>query len=278
MLYSTSNEYLMSIRSIQIVIVLAVLGIGGTLWWMNSSGLLFRSSVTETESPPSDTLVSDSASSGSDPSTATVSSDVSSSSTTTTLGSDAPVSSAPETSSLPIPQDFPSSTPSPSAAPTTDTPSVSSQAVPQEISSSSPQYKKEMVNGIVEFSRYAAYQEKVILDGLLIPEKVAQLTTLVRWTTSEGIQVDDAKAVKTFFIAPSEQKELVFQLEVLEGEQYNMAGTFRFKIVSPQVIKADVNQDGNYDFTDLLNLLQHWQDFGTESTQIMGFILSQYRP
>jgi hypothetical protein len=103
----------------------------------------------------------------------------------------------------------------------------------------------------------------------------------VRWvsdlTNPSTLEIEDVNAARTAFTAPAQEAELKFTLEAGPNDAFAPVAQYIFTVVSPLVLTADANRDGIYDFNDLLDLLQNWQNYGSQATQVLSVILSRYQ-
>ncbi|MGE3278432.1 MAG: DUF4215 domain-containing protein [Candidatus Altimarinota bacterium] len=136
-------------------------------------------------------------------------------------------------------------------------------------------------NGQIVNEYFALYGERTVLDGLQVTQYVPSLSTEVRWsadsTNTLSVSIEDADAARTSFVAPSQEGQVSFVLEVKQQDQFVPVAKFVFRVVSPALYAADANKDGVYDFSDLLDLLQKWETYGSDATQILAIILSRYQ-
>jgi len=142
-------------------------------------------------------------------------------------------------------------------------------------------HSSTLVGGQIVNRYFAIYGEKTVLDGLQVSQHVPNFTTEVRWSPDAinpiSVDIDDMNAARTFFIAPSQEVEVSFVLEVKQQDTFVPVAKYVFSVVSPALYAADANKDGVYDFSDLLELLQKWDDYGSDATQILAIILSRYQ-
>ena len=137
-----------------------------------------------------------------------------------------------------------------------------------------------IVDGLPEKRYFVNYGEQVILDGLLMPIQVPQLSTPVKWTQDSGdsqaVQIENDTAARTFFMAPREDTVIKILLESELGGTTRKVANYVFQVMSPIAMSADVNKDGKYNLEDLTNLLQNWDQYGVDSLKILAVILSNY--
>lgn len=142
-------------------------------------------------------------------------------------------------------------------------------------------HSSTLVDGQIVNRYFAIYGEKTVLDGLQVPQHISHLSTEVRWSLDVSnamtVEIDDVSAARTFFMAPSQEGELSFVLEVKQQDTFVPVAKYVFSVVSPALYAADANKDGVYDFSDLLELLQKWNDYGSDATQVLAIILSRYQ-
>ncbi len=135
-------------------------------------------------------------------------------------------------------------------------------------------------NGILELRYLIGFGEFVKVDGLQVPQHVQNLTTAVRWIndTNDNLNftLDDDTSVRTHFVAPQSEGEIILILMVQTSRGLNPVARYVFDVVNPLVIQADFNQDGAWNFQDLVILLQNWDSLQPQSTQIMSVLLSRY--
>ncbi len=135
-------------------------------------------------------------------------------------------------------------------------------------------------NGILQLSYLVGFGSFVKVDGLQVPQHVRDLSTEVRWIndTQDNLNftLDDEVSVRTHFVAPQSEGEIVLVLMVKTARGLNPVARYVFEIVSPLVLQSDFNSDGHWDFKDLVILLQSWEDLQPQSTQIMSVLLSRY--
>jgi cysteine-rich repeat protein len=157
--------------------------------------------------------------------------------------------------------------------------STTSTTTGSSLSSNVPQ-SSTLENGLIVHRYMTLFGEKTVLDGLQVPQYVPSFSSEVRWSAdasnSTQIAIDDVNSARTFFMAPSQEADFTFLLEVKQGSTYSPVAKYVFSVLSPLVYSADANKDGKYDFSDLLNLLQNWNSYGNEATQVLAVILSRY--
>lgn len=145
----------------------------------------------------------------------------------------------------------------------------------------SPAQSKVQVNGITEFRYLVQHGQKVILDGLQASQQVPNFQTEAKWsavsTNSAFVTIDDSSSVRTFFMAPSQDVDLQFLLEVRQNGSFTPVARYVFSVVSPVAFSADADKDGKYTFMDLTLLLQNWNSLGSSATQVLSVILSKYQ-
>jgi len=176
--------------------------------------------------------------------------------------------------------EIPDIQPSDPEVPDTEVTEVESDLPPISLEENVP-VSSTLENGLLVNRYFTVYGQRTVLDGLQLPQYVPSFRTKVQWISDESnpvaIEIEDPNAARTAFMAPSQETELRFTLEVGPVGSFTPVAQYVFSVVSPLVLTADANRDGIYDFTDLLDLLQNWQSYGSQATQVLAVILSRYQ-
>jgi hypothetical protein len=128
-----------------------------------------------------------------------------------------------------------------------------------------------------EFDLEFPFNQLIVLDGTL-PRDVEfpDDDSSVKWE----VATDNPSVVSladTLF--PSFQAQVegyyVFFLDLLRGGAYMRVAEYTVLIRNPLSVASDLDSDNDYDFDDLLMLLQNWNDY-SNAREMFAYILSQY--
>ncbi|MDP2690816.1 MAG: hypothetical protein Q8O95_00185 [bacterium] len=122
----------------------------------------------------------------------------------------------------------------------------------------------------------------ITLDALQMAQEVPDLNTTVRWVADdsnyEDVVIGDSDATRTYFYAPNTLGELFFELQVVNTTTllYEPVAIYRFTVAPEPFLSVDLNADGRYGLVELAGFLSNWNSYGSNSINLLGYMLSRY--